>query len=80
MSASCTSSYSCAAKTRRVRIFYFSPGHETYRVYHQPDIRKVIVSAVEWAFSERPAPVGRTSSPQSAHGWFEAGDGALGRV
>jgi trehalose utilization protein len=70
----------CCFSREKGRIFYFSPGHETYPVYDQPDIRKVIANAVEWAYSERPDPVERTSSPQSSHGWFEAGDGVLGRV
>lgn len=35
------------------RIFYFSPGHETHPIYHQPEIQRVITNAVRWA-----APVG----------------------
>ena len=31
------------------KIFYFRPGHETFPVYHQPDIQKVITNAVKWA-------------------------------
>lgn len=31
------------------RIFYFSPGHETYPIYHQPAIQRVIYNAVHWA-------------------------------
>jgi trehalose utilization protein len=31
------------------RIFYFSPGHETYPIYHQPEIRQVLRNAVRWA-------------------------------
>lgn len=31
------------------RIFYFSPGHETYPVYYQPEIRRVIANAILWA-------------------------------
>jgi len=31
------------------RIFYFSPGHETYPIYHHPDIQRVIANAVDWA-------------------------------
>jgi trehalose utilization protein len=31
------------------RVFYFSPGHETFPVYHQPEVRQVIANAVRWA-------------------------------
>jgi len=42
------------------RIFYFSPGHETYPIYHHPDIQRVIVNAVLWARPQgRPANVPR---------------------
>jgi len=31
------------------RIFYFSPGHESYPIYHNPQIQRVIFNAVIWA-------------------------------
>jgi len=31
------------------RIFYFSPGHEVYPIYHHPDIQRVITNGVRWA-------------------------------
>jgi trehalose utilization protein len=31
------------------RIFYFRPGHETYPTYFNPQVRRVIANAVEWA-------------------------------
>ena len=31
------------------KIFYFSPGHETFPVYHQKEIQQVITNAVRWA-------------------------------
>ncbi len=31
------------------RIFYFRPGHETYPVYHQDEIQRVLANACEWA-------------------------------
>jgi trehalose utilization protein len=39
------------------RIFYFSPGHETYPIYRQPEVRRVIANAVAWAYSPAPSPV-----------------------
>ncbi len=31
------------------KIFYFRPGHETYPIYHQPEVLNVITNAVRWA-------------------------------
>jgi len=31
------------------RIFYFSPGHETFPIYHDPMVRKIIGNGIEWA-------------------------------
>lgn len=31
------------------KLFYFRPGHETYPIYHNPQIQKVITNAVRWA-------------------------------
>jgi trehalose utilization protein len=31
------------------RIFYFSPGHESYPIYHHPQIQQVICNAILWA-------------------------------
>ncbi len=31
------------------KIFYFSPGHETYPVYYHPHVQRVILNAVQWA-------------------------------
>jgi trehalose utilization protein len=31
------------------RVFYFRPGHETYPIYYQPEVRRVLANAVEWA-------------------------------
>ncbi len=39
----------CAWARGLGRIFYFSPGHETYPIYHNPDVLTVITNAVRWA-------------------------------
>jgi trehalose utilization protein len=31
------------------KVFYFQPGHETYPVFKNKDIQKVIINAVKWA-------------------------------
>jgi trehalose utilization protein len=39
----------CCYRRGRGRIFYFSPGHETFPIYRQPEIVQVIANAVRWA-------------------------------
>ncbi len=34
------------------KIFYFRPGHETYPVYHHPDVQRVLCNAVLWAAAD----------------------------
>lgn len=52
------------------RIFYFSPGHETYPVYAQPEVRHVLANAVLWAY--RPGPRRKpTEMVFTPTGWFE---------
>src|SRR5687768_5609831 len=36
-------------------VFYLSPGHETYPIYHQPEIRRILRNAVRWAHNPAPA-------------------------
>jgi trehalose utilization protein len=36
------------------KIFYFSPGHEVYPIYHQPQIQLILRNAVNWAHSAAP--------------------------
>jgi trehalose utilization protein len=31
------------------RVFYFTPGHETYNDYFLPEVRRIFVNAVQWA-------------------------------
>ncbi len=39
----------CCYRRGKGRIFYFRPGHETYPIYHQPEIQQVLGNAVAWA-------------------------------
>jgi trehalose utilization protein len=36
----------CVWKRGKGKVFYFRPGHETFPIYHQPDIKKVLHNAV----------------------------------
>ena len=53
------------------RIFYFSPGHETYPVYYQSEIRTVIGNAVRWAAPVATNVYSTQSCPNSPLGWFK---------
>jgi trehalose utilization protein len=39
----------CCYRRGSGKLFYFRPGHETYPVYHRPEIQRVLANAVEWA-------------------------------
>ncbi|MGC9347104.1 MAG: ThuA domain-containing protein [Anaerolineae bacterium] len=48
------------------KVFYFRPGHETYRVFYQDEVKRVMANAVRWAapvagpkvtFGHRPEPL-----------------------
>ena len=39
----------CCWQRENGKIFYFQPGHETYPIYYQKEILKVIKNAIKWA-------------------------------
>lgn len=56
----------CCYQRGKGKIFYFRPGHETFPIYHQPEVLQVITNAVRWAapvpgtpvaFGHRPKPL-----------------------
>ncbi|MEP0520004.1 MAG: ThuA domain-containing protein [Hyphomicrobiales bacterium] len=36
------------------KIFYFRPGHETYPIFHNEDVKKILKNAVQWAHNSAP--------------------------
>ena len=47
----------CCWRRGRGRVFYFRPGHESYPIYKDANVLKVIENAVRWAVpSDTPAP------------------------
>ncbi|MCU1549886.1 MAG: glutamine amidotransferase [Glaciihabitans sp.] len=55
------------------KIFYLSPGDESYPVYYQEQIRQILGNAVVWALPERPdAGLPVVTNPR--RGWFENTD------
>ncbi|MDD6142508.1 MAG: ThuA domain-containing protein [bacterium] len=39
----------CCYRKENGRVFYFQPGHESYRTYHHPDVIRVLKNAIHWA-------------------------------
>lgn len=39
----------CCFHRGKGKIFYFKPGHETFPIYHMPEVQKVLTNAVKWA-------------------------------
>lgn len=39
----------CCYKRGLGKVFYFRPGHETFPVYHQAEVQRVIMNGVRWA-------------------------------
>ncbi|MDE0534088.1 MAG: ThuA domain-containing protein [Albidovulum sp.] len=38
----------CAFQRGRGRIFYFGPGHETFPIYHNIHVQRIIINAIRW--------------------------------
>jgi len=39
----------CTFQRGRGRIFYFGPGHETFPIYHNAQVHRVIANGIRWA-------------------------------
>ena len=39
----------CTFRRGQGKIFYFRPGHETYPIYFDPNVRRILANAVVWA-------------------------------
>jgi len=52
----------CCFERGNGRIFYFRPGHETYPIFYDKNVQKVIANAVRWA---APAYFGTHTAPNT---------------
>ena len=67
------------------RIFYFSPGHEVYPIYHHPDVQRVIANGIRWTqpqegnqITPHSVPIEQAREHIVAHGGtVHLGDGQL---
>ena len=56
----------CVWTRGKGRVFYFRPGHETFPIYHDPKVRRILANAVRYVAPVSSAPVrldGRNISP-----------------
>jgi trehalose utilization protein len=60
----------CCFNRGKGRIFYFSPGHETYPIYFQPEVRQVIANAVRWVHQPQPSVLDTSDCLESPTGWY----------
>lgn len=63
----------CCFRRGLGRVFYFSPGHESFPVYYDQNVQRVIANGVLWATSGT-QPAYTTTVEQSANaptGWYE---------
>jgi len=58
----------CTWRRGAGKVFYFQPGHETYPIYHDANVQRILLNAVRWA---RPTGTMRIECPRKPAGWFE---------
>ncbi len=59
----------CCFRRGKGKVFYFSPGHETYPIYRHPDIARILCNAVRWA-APQPSAIDTHTSPRSNKNWW----------
>lgn len=52
----------CTFRRGKGKIFYFRPGHETYPIYYNEDIQRILANGVKWA-----APSGSPYTREARH-------------
>lgn len=60
----------CCFNRGKGRVFYFSPGHETYPVYYRDDIAQVLVNAAHWVYQPQISAIENQHSPNAEKDWW----------
>ncbi len=55
------------------KVFYFSPGHESNPIYHQPEIKRIIANSVKWLAPTMPSTPYAPGAPYAKPGWWKNG-------
>jgi len=58
----------CTFRRGAGKVFYFRPGHETYPIYHDPNVLLILTNAVRWARARGRMEI---AAPNKPMGWFE---------
>lgn len=53
----------CVWRRGKGTVFYFRPGHETFPIYHHPDVRRVLANAVRYVAPRSSSPYGCGQAP-----------------
>ncbi|QDZ16094.1 ThuA domain-containing protein [Humibacter ginsenosidimutans] len=64
----------CCFLRGKGRIFYFSPGHEEYPVYLQPEVKRILANAARWATPTWRSDIVIDDGAHRDTGWFENGE------
>lgn len=58
----------CTFRRGAGKVFYFRPGHETYPIYKDANVLRILTNAVRWAVSRGSMTI---DAPKKDMGWFE---------
>jgi len=60
----------CCFNRGKGRVFYCSPGHETYPVYYQDEIGQVLTNAAHCVYRPQVSPIENQRSPNAEKDWW----------
>ncbi len=63
----------CTWQRGNGKVFYLQPGHESFPIYHMPEVQKILINAVRWAaplqiFPEATAPCAKITPEEKLNG------------
>jgi len=55
----------CTFKRGHDKIFFFAPGHESFPIYHMPEVKQIIINGIKWAAPLPLTPITQGHTPDS---------------